>query len=182
MISFRVRGLILLLIHVAVATSNSVGPRTTFLPKNSVETPKTGSRNNLSDVRSASLESTFVETSNSLDKFHSIHTSRGGGVPTINGDEVKGAVIFTVLDYLFRKLFVKYGINFPSQLGGCCILFVAMVLSEIIKPGLGDSIFATLTPGANVLAKWLPVFFVPGLAMLPLAPSMGSPLEVCNNQ
>ncbi len=101
---------------------------------------------------------------------------------TINGNEVKGAMIFTLLDYMFRKAFVKYGINFPSQLGGCCILFVAMLLAEAIRPGLGDSVFNTLTPGANILAKWLPVFFVPGLVMLPLAPSMGSPLEVSKRQ
>lgn len=53
-----------------------------------------------------------------------------------------------------------------------------MNLLEVVKPGLGDGIFASLTPGAGLLAKWLPVFFVPGLAMLPLAPSMGSPLEI----
>jgi len=28
------------------------------------------------------------------------------------------------------------------------------------------------------LTKWIAVFFVPGLAMLPLAPSMGNSLEV----
>lgn len=53
-----------------------------------------------------------------------------------------------------------------------------MVILEAIKPGLGDGIFTTLTPGSNMLAKWLPVFFVPGLALLPLAPSMGSPVEI----
>jgi hypothetical protein len=35
-----------------------------------------------------------------------------------------------------------------------------------------------LTPGAGWLAKFLPVFFVPGLAMLPVAPSVGSFVEV----
>jgi len=49
----------------------------------------------------------------------------------------------------------------------------------VIFPNLfGDAVFEYLTPGANLLAKWLPVFFVPGLAMLPLAPSMGSPVEI----
>ena len=102
---------------------------------------------------------------------------KGGFLPA---NELKSVSAFLVLDHLFRKAFLANGISFPSQLGGCCILFVVMVLAEIVKPGTGDAIFSFLTPGASLLAKWLPVFFVPGLAMLPNAPSMGSPLEVGN--
>jgi len=106
--------------------------------------------------------------------------SRGGAIaiPLPAKNEVTGACVFLVLDYLFRKAFKANGIKFPSQLGGCCILFVVMLVAEVVKPGLGDGVFNSLTPGAGFLAKWLPVFFVPGLAMLPLAPSMGSSLEV----
>ena len=103
---------------------------------------------------------------------------RGGAIPTPTASELTGSAIFLILDHLFRKAFQAKGISFPSQLGGCCILFVFMNLLEVIKSGLGDGIFAFLTPGAGFLGKWLPVFFVPGLAMLPLAPSMGSPVEV----
>jgi hypothetical protein len=53
-----------------------------------------------------------------------------------------------------------------------------MILAEIVKPGVGDSVFSYLSPGAGLLARWIAVFFVPGLAMLPNAPSMGSALEV----
>lgn len=162
------------MVHVAVATSRSVGT-TTFVPKNVVETPQTSQAS--SDFKSISQKSAFAQQSNKTFNSLPIHSARGGAL-TINGNEVKGAIVFIALDYLFRKAFVTYGINFPSQLGGCCILLVAMLLAEAIKPGLGDSIFTTLTPGAGMLAKWLPVFFVPGLAMLPLAPSMGAPLEV----
>lgn len=35
-----------------------------------------------------------------------------------------------------------------------------------------------MKPGAAVLAKWLPVFFVPSLVTLPLAPSMGNASEL----
>jgi len=55
---------------------------------------------------------------------------------------------------------------------------VFMLAAETVSPGLGDSIFSSLSPGSALLAKWLPVFFVPGLAMLPLATSVGSGLEV----
>lgn len=64
------------------------------------------------------------------------------------------------------------------MLGGCMGLFAFLILAQLINPGLGDNIFNSLNPGAKLLTKWLPVFFVPGLAMLPLAPSMGGGIEV----
>ena len=99
-----------------------------------------------------------------------------GGVS--QNKEIAGATIFILLDVLFRKAFALKKISFPSQLGGCCIFFAMMVVAEFIIPGSGESIFRALSPGAGLLAKGLPVFFVPGLAMLPLAPSLGSSIEV----
>lgn len=105
--------------------------------------------------------------------------SRGGAAASDSSKQITGAAYFVIMDIVLRKLFTKYEIPFPSQLGGCCILFALMVVAELIRPGFGDAAFDVLSPGATILAKWLPVFFVPGLAMLPLAPSMGSPFEVC---
>ena len=104
--------------------------------------------------------------------------SRGGAAASDSSKQITGAAYFVIMDIILRKLFTKYDIPFPSQLGGCCILFALMVVAELIRPGFGDAAFDVLSPGATILAKWLPVFFVPGLAMLPLAPSMGSPFEV----
>ena len=86
--------------------------------------------------------------------------------------------IFLVLDHLFRVLFKKYGIAFPSQLGGCCILFTMMLLMNVVVKGSGDAVFQYLSPGSGLLARWIAVFFVPGVAMLPNAPSMGNAVEV----
>ena len=172
---FNKRNIVLLLVQIAAVSSRSIGSSSSplFVPKNIVETPT-------SINPTVALPGTLKEKRSLA--FHgraqTISVSRGGGAVSIDINEVKGVAIFTALDYIFRKAFKKYGINFPSQLGGCCILFVSMLLAEIVKPGFGDGIFALLSPGAGLLAKWLPVFFVPGLAMLPLAPSMGSPLEV----
>ena len=104
--------------------------------------------------------------------------TRGGAAASDSSKQITGAAYFIIMDIVLRKLFAKYEIPFPSQLGGCCILFALMVVAELIRPGFGDAAFDVLSPGAAILAKWLPVFFVPGLAMLPLAPSMGSPFEV----
>jgi len=92
--------------------------------------------------------------------------------------ETIGATVFILLDVFFRKTFQANNIAFPSQLGGCGIVLGLLLVANVVSPGLGDLAFETLSPGAGLLAKWLPVFFVPGLALIPLAPSMGSSFEV----
>mmetsp|Transcript_51017 Transcript_51017/g.143390 ORF Transcript_51017/g.143390 Transcript_51017/m.143390 type:complete len:427 (-) Transcript_51017:190-1470(-) len=69
-------------------------------------------------------------------------------------------------------------IKFPAQLAGCIGLFFTMILADVLRPGMGESIYSSLLPGTNLLAKWFPVLFVPGLVMLPLAPSIGNGMEV----
>jgi len=104
--------------------------------------------------------------------------ARGGAAASDTSTQLISAAYFLAMDKGLLKLFRAKGVAFPSQLAGCIILFAVMVIADVVSPGAGDSLFALLSPGANLLAKWLAVFFVPGLAMLPLAPSMGSPVEV----
>lgn len=96
---------------------------------------------------------------------------------SVQDKAVAGAGAFFVFDTIVRKAFRANKINFPAQLGGCIILFAFLLLSEIFTPGVGDGLFHALAPGAALLTKWLPVFFVPGLAMLPLAPSIGTAID-----
>jgi len=96
---------------------------------------------------------------------------------SVQDKAVAGAGAFFVFDTIVRKAFRANKINFPAQLGGCIILFSFLLLSEIVSPGVGDGLFHALAPGAALLTKWLPVFFVPGLAMLPLAPSIGTAID-----
>lgn len=112
-------------------------------------------------------------------------TPRGGKVetvapsnPAILDAAVTGTVVLTLIERVVNKFFVQAGVKFPAQLGGCGILFAFLVLADAVTPGVGTSIFEYLTPGTTLLTKWLPVFFVPGLAMLPLAPSLGSGMEI----
>jgi putative effector of murein hydrolase/putative effector of murein hydrolase LrgA (UPF0299 family) len=86
------------------------------------------------------------------------------------------AAAFCAIDVAFRRLFRTAGItNFPSSLGACSFLF-ALLLALPSKTAHG--IFEQLQPGAVLLAKWLPVFFVPSLVTLPLADSVGSAAEL----
>ena len=111
-------------------------------------------------------------------------TPRGGAEavskkPAILDDAVTGTVVLTLIERAINHYFKQAGIKFPAQLAGCGLLFAFLVVSNAIVPGLGDSIFEYLTPATTLLTKWLAVFFVPGLAMLPMAPSVGSIFEVC---
>jgi hypothetical protein len=91
---------------------------------------------------------------------------------------IAGVLALTVLERGINKIFVQKGIKFPAQLAGCVGLFFAMLMADIVRPGTGESIYSKLLPGTNLLAKWFPVLFVPGLVMLPLAPSIGNGMEV----
>lgn len=109
-----------------------------------------------------------------------LSTRGGGGLSTssIPTNAIAGALVMTMIERGIFYLLKANGSKLPAQLGGCIALFVFLLLADVVRPGLGQSIFVSLSPGSALLAKWLPVFFVPGLAMLPLAPSVGSSIEV----
>jgi len=166
--------LILLINYVCLVTSrrSSSHASTTF-----------ASRHNLATTEPNSVTSSLPPPAN-RNLFHSAHQTtlsrqtRGGAISTPQIRETVGATIFVLLDVFFRRSFRARNIAFPSQLGGCGILLGLLLLLNLMSPGLGDWIFEALSPGAALLAKWLPVFFVPGLALLPLAPPMGSMFEI----
>jgi hypothetical protein len=83
-----------------------------------------------------------------------------------------------LLEQAVKLLLAKRQISFPAPLASCLLLLGFLLLLEPLNATLADAICGYLTPGAALLAKWLPVFFVPGLAMLPLAPGVGGPAEV----
>eukprot|EP00571_Detonula_confervacea_P015746 CAMPEP_0172297556 /NCGR_PEP_ID=MMETSP1058-20130122/529_1 /TAXON_ID=83371 /ORGANISM="Detonula confervacea, Strain CCMP 353" /LENGTH=518 /DNA_ID=CAMNT_0013006721 /DNA_START=38 /DNA_END=1594 /DNA_ORIENTATION=+ len=160
----------------------------TFSPRNNRGYLPSGSRANLSkrdavlakdhvvDVASVITTSTIDECKNTALSY------RGGDGSSRNVDipkttELVGATFFTVLQVVLNKVFRANGISFPAMLGCTISVFTTLVLAEVVVPGSGDKAFGLLGPGAGFLTKWLPVMFVPGLAMLPLAPSIGSPLD-----
>ena len=159
----------LCLAAVDARSASSVGASTLAAPRSKATT---------FNAKAPVAATTSVGTTPTVSTAATATVSRGGAAASDSSKQITGAAYFIIMDIILRKLFAKYEIPFPSQLGGCCILFALMVVAELIRPGFGDAAFDVLSPGATILAKWLPVFFVPGLAMLPLAPSMGSPFEV----
>lgn len=93
-------------------------------------------------------------------------------------DALLGVLILTAVERAISKVFQANSIKFPAQLAGCIALFFFLLLADGVHPGLGESMYSSLLPGSTLLAKWFPVLFVPGLVMLPLAPSIGNGVEV----
>ena len=89
-------------------------------------------------------------------------------------------LLLIITDIQLRSLFTKYSIAFPSSLAGCGALFLSMLALDTVSGNnkWGEKVYQLLNPGATLLAKWLPVFFVPSLITLPLASGLGDPYEV----
>mmetsp|Transcript_89249 Transcript_89249/g.182039 ORF Transcript_89249/g.182039 Transcript_89249/m.182039 type:complete len:431 (-) Transcript_89249:10-1302(-) len=93
--------------------------------------------------------------------------------------------LWCMLDIAFRRFFVRLNIasKFPSSLGGCGALLAVLLLANSLKSSSTkeSKLHRLLTPGAALLAKWLPVFFVPSLVTLPLVgtiESLGGSTEI----
>lgn len=87
---------------------------------------------------------------------------------------------FVAMEFAFRQVLRSKNIAFPPALAGCASLFTFMTALYVIPcmRKLADYIYSLFEPGSTVLAKWLPVFFVPSLVTLPLAPMPGSSIEI----
>jgi len=141
--------------------------------------------------------SSFFALSSSAAASSSSASSSSSSAAAAAADDVARRTAFATaglvsLDVGFRSLFAKYSIPFPSSLAGCGALFAAMVSLNAIavagddvddddddgKKRMGEGLYLALNPGATLLAKWLPVFFVPSLITLPLASGLGNAREV----
>ena len=93
-------------------------------------------------------------------------------------NSVVSAAAFCILDVAFRRLFDELKLTFPPSLGGCGVLFGTLLLLRALSKDAAESVYKKLLPGAELLAKWLPVFFVPSLVTLPLAEGLSSSAEL----
>ena len=145
-----------------------ITPKAVALPSSVVLHPSSSTLCTSCDARgryNTALQATAVAASNS--------SSSNGKRQTIIA-----TTLLILLDIQFRSLFLKYSIAFPSSLAGCGALFASMLLLTSVNEELGEGVYGLLNPGATLLAKWLPVFFVPSLITLPLASGLGDAWEV----
>jgi len=93
--------------------------------------------------------------------------------------KLQSTISLILLDRIFKRILQYMNIAFPSSLAGCGFLLSFFLLVKTGSGGgVGPVLYQFLAPGAAVLARWLPVFFVPSLVMLPLSAGLGSSIEV----
>ncbi|KAG7373040.1 LrgB-like family protein [Nitzschia inconspicua] len=83
------------------------------------------------------------------------------------------STLFMMAEILIKQVFKAKGISFPSSLAGCCAMAAALLISPFHA-----SMYRVMEPGAKLLQKFLMVFLVPNLIVLPLCDGCGSVTEV----
>lgn len=124
-------------------------------------------RRRLVKIRDASLEETLKKG-----------LSSRGGISEGMQSSLVGIAAFALTQKGVGELLKAAKIKFPAMLGACVSLFALLLATEAVNPSLAQSLFDGLTPGAGLLAKWLPMFFVPALTLLPLSPPIGDASEI----
>ena len=71
-------------------------------------------------------------------------------------------------DSALRRAFAASAIAFPSSLAGFFLTFAVLSTLQALHPPSAQRLFRAAQPGCAFLAKWLAVFFVPNLVLLPL--------------
>jgi hypothetical protein len=86
---------------------------------------------------------------------------------------IASSAVFVVLDVFIKNMFRLRGVHFPSSLAGCTGLAFTLLVNPYHR-----SMYTVLSPGAKLLQKFLMVFLVPNLIVLPLCDGCGSITEV----
>ena len=86
---------------------------------------------------------------------------------------VLSSTLFVFTDMLIKNLFKAKGISFPSSLAGCCVMAATLLASPF-----HEKLYRILNPGAKLMQKFMMIFLVPNLVVLPLCGGNYSALEV----
>ncbi|GKY97026.1 hypothetical protein MPSEU_000661400 [Mayamaea pseudoterrestris] len=130
------------------------------------------------DATKAKLRSTERPAVSQQSRQPAAALSVRGGITNSFANAIGGSVALAVIQQAVKQGLRSANIDFPDQLAACVVLFVSLLLIETVSPALANNIFNALSPGSALLAKWLPVFFVPGLVLLPLSKSIGGASEI----
>jgi len=77
---------------------------------------------------------------------------------------------FLVAEKYLKKAVAAAGISFPASLIGMFAIFATLsALSSMGMQRAADALVAAVKPALDWLSRWLPLFYVPSLVVLPLA-------------
>ncbi|GAB2230266.1 hypothetical protein Drorol1_Dr00014524 [Drosera rotundifolia] len=103
-------------------------------------------------------------------------SSSSGGVAWTVGQSVLGFFHLVVslglilaMDKFLKQAFVTASIKFPSALFGMFCVFSILVTLDTVVPVAATSLMDFFQPALLFIQRWLPLFYVPSLVVLPLA-------------
>lgn len=73
------------------------------------------------------------------------------------------------MDKYLKKAFVAAAIKFPSALFGMFCIFTILVILDSTIPAAATGLMNFFEPALLFIQRWLPLFYVPSLVVLPLA-------------
>ncbi|KAG0560853.1 hypothetical protein M758_9G019100 [Ceratodon purpureus] len=76
---------------------------------------------------------------------------------------------FLALDKYLKNVFLENAIRFPSALFGMLSLFVLLSTLSAINTDAADKVESFFSPAILFIQRWLPLFYVPSLVVVPLA-------------
>ncbi|KAL6008232.1 Plastidal glycolate/glycerate translocator 1, chloroplastic [Asimina triloba] len=77
--------------------------------------------------------------------------------------------IILAMDKLLKQAFVAAAIKFPSALFGMFCVFSILLVLDSTAPSAATSLMNFFEPATSFIQRWLPLFYVPSLVVLPLA-------------
>jgi hypothetical protein len=77
--------------------------------------------------------------------------------------------ILLAMDKFLKQAFVAASIKFPSALFGMFCVFSVLVVFDTFVPPLAKAFIGFFEPATLFIQRWLSLFYVPTLVVLPLA-------------
>lgn len=77
--------------------------------------------------------------------------------------------LFLALDKYLKNVFLAHAIGFPSALFGMMAVFVLLSGLSFVNADAASRVESFLAPAILFIQRWLPLFYVPSLVVVPLA-------------
>lgn len=77
--------------------------------------------------------------------------------------------VILAMDKVLKKAFVAAAIKFPSALFGMFCVFTILTVLDSTVPAAAKNLMNFFEPALLFIQRWLPLFYVPSLVVLPLA-------------
>ncbi|KAK1435944.1 hypothetical protein QVD17_01717 [Tagetes erecta] len=107
----------------------------------------------------------------STDSNSSITFTSNGILPTVLGvmHLVVSLGIILAMDKVLNLAFAAAAIKFPSALFGMFCIFSVLMILDVTVPAAANGLMNFFEPALMFIQRWLPLFYVPSLVVLPLS-------------